>query len=138
MKLRQRQTCGRSVQLYLVFRSYAKIILNLMGDNQSYYYIAICKMYSLTETTYSSWNWTLLTLGNGVSSVEVTEETCRKEMEAAYFPGTTGFDPLPLAIEATTQILGGVDGYSKLINYNSFHSGFSLLNLVSRTAVSTR
>jgi hypothetical protein len=111
--------------------SYAKILSSLMGDenNQNYYYTAICTMYNLTETAYSSWSWTSLTLDNGVMSVDVTEELCRTEMEKAYFPGITGFDPLPLAIEATTKILGGVDGYSKLINYNSFNSSFSQLTL---------
>jgi hypothetical protein len=50
-------------------------------------------------------------------------------MEELYFPGITGFDSLPLAIAATTTIIGGVDGYSKLINYNSFNSSFSQLTL---------
>jgi hypothetical protein len=34
-----------------------------------------------------------------------------------------------LAIAATATIIGGVDGYSKLINYNSFYSSFSQLTL---------
>ena len=108
---------------------YSRILSSLMGDDPSYYYTAVCKMYDLTNPSYSSWNWTSLFLNSGVMSIEVTGETCRAEMEKAYFTGITGFDRLPLAIEATTKILGGVDGYSKLINHNSFNSSFSQLTL---------
>ena len=109
---------------------YSKILSSLMGDETNYYYYtAVCQMYNLTDPSYSSWKWTSLILDSGVMSIEVTGETCRAQMEKAYFPGITGFDPLPLAIEATTKILGGVDGYSKLINYNSFNSSFSQLTL---------
>jgi hypothetical protein len=72
-----------------------------------------------------------LTLENGVLTVDVTEESCRSEMEAAYFPGITGFASLPLAIQASTKILGGIDGYSKLINYNSFNTSFSQLTVAA-------
>ena len=34
---------------------------------------------------------------------------------------------MPIAIQATTKALGGIDGYSKLINYDSFNSSFSQL-----------
>ncbi|KAK7897833.1 hypothetical protein LTR67_004463 [Exophiala xenobiotica] len=110
---------------------YANTLRSLMGntDSQSYYSTAICSMYDLKDTAHSSWLWTSLDLNNGIITMDVSTDPCRKEMETAYFKGITGFDPLPLAIEATTTILGGVDGYSKLINYNSFNSSFSQLTL---------
>ena len=112
--------------------SYANILSNMMNINSSdYYFTAICNMSDLTKTKYSSWKWTSLTLENGVLTVDVTEESCRSEMEAAYFPGITGFASLPLAIQASTKILGGIDGYSKLINYNSFNTSFSQLTMAA-------
>lgn len=96
-----------------------------------YYFTAICSMGDLTKTKYSSWKWTSLTQENGVITVDVTEESCRTEMEAAYFLGITGFAPLPFAIQASTKILGGIDGYSKLINYDSFNTSFSQLTMAA-------
>jgi hypothetical protein len=52
-------------------------------------------------------------------------------MEAASFPGITGFAHLPLAIQASTKVLGGIDGYSKLINYDSFNTSFSQLTMAA-------
>ena len=100
-------------------------------NSTDYYFTAICSMSDLTKTKYSSWKWTSLTLENGVHTVDVTEESCRSEMEAAYFSGITGFDSLPFAIQASTKILGGIDGYSKLINYNSFNTSFSQLTMAA-------
>jgi hypothetical protein len=112
--------------------SYANILSHMMNiNNANYYFTAICNMSNLTKTKYSSWKWTSLTLKNGVYTVDVTEESCRSEMEAAYFPGITGFAHLPLAIQASTRILGGIDGYSKLINYDSFNTSFSQLTLAA-------
>lgn len=112
--------------------SYANILSNMMNlHSADYYFTAICSISDLTKTKYSSWKWTLLTLENGVHTVDVTEESCRSEMEAAYFPGITGFAPLPLAIQASTKILGGIDGYSKLINYDSFNTSFSQLTMAA-------
>jgi hypothetical protein len=112
--------------------SYANILSNMMNINSAdYYFTAICSMSDLTKTKYSSWKWTSLTLENGVLTAEVTEESCRSEMEAAYFPGITGFASLPLAIQASTKILGGIDGYSKLINYDSFNTSFSQLTMAA-------
>jgi hypothetical protein len=100
-------------------------------NSANYFFTAICNMSDLTKTKYSSWKWTSLTLENGVNTVDVTEESCRSEMEAAYFPGITGFAHLPLAIQASTKILGGIDGYSKLINYDSFNTSFSQLTMAA-------
>jgi hypothetical protein len=112
--------------------SYANLLSNMMNiESADYYLTAICSMGDLTKTNYSSWKWTSLTLENGVNTVDVTEESCRSEMEAAYFPGITGFAPLPLAIQASTKILGGIDGYSKLINYDSFNTSFSQLTMAA-------
>ena len=112
--------------------SYASVLSNMMDINSTdYYFTAICSMGDLTKTNFSSWKWTSLALENGVLTVDVTEESCRSEMEAAYSSGITGFASLPLAIQASTKILGGIDGYSKLINYNSFNTSFSQLTMAA-------
>jgi hypothetical protein len=112
--------------------SYANLLSNMMNINSTdYYFTAICTMNDLTKTKYSSWKWTSLTLENGVNTADVTEESCRSEMEAAYFSGITGFASLPFAIQASTKILGGIDGYSKLINFDSFNTSFSQLTMAA-------
>jgi hypothetical protein len=112
--------------------SYASVLSNMMDINSTdYYFTTICSMGDLTKTKYSSWKWTSLTLENGVLTVDVTEESCRSEIEAAYSSGITGFASLPLAIQASTKILGGIDGYSKLINYNTFNTSFSQLTIAA-------
>jgi hypothetical protein len=88
-----------------------------------------CEMYDVSQQGHSTWKWTSLILDSGVMSAEIGTDDCTSAMEESLTYQSTGFANLPLAIEATTKILGGIDGYSKLINYDSFSTAFSQLTI---------
>ena len=100
---------------------------DMRGDQQ---FTVACEMYNLSRPGFSTWRWTSLVLDSGVMTVDVTDEDCtlEEQQEHLHYP-STGFANLPFAIEATTKVLGGIDGYSKLINYDSFGTQFSQLTI---------
>jgi hypothetical protein len=116
---------------------YATVVSLLMGDkvtsdgpNGTASYTAACTMSDLTKEGSSTWRWTSLNLDNGVMKAHVTTEDCTADAYIARGNySSTGFNNLPYAFEAAIRLLGGLDGYSKLINYDSFGTVFSKLSL---------
>ncbi|KAJ9613453.1 hypothetical protein H2200_003395 [Cladophialophora chaetospira] len=115
---------------------YAKVISSLTGQPASsggplgrQQFTAACTMADVTKPGSSTWKWTSLTLDNGVMKAHVTDDDCTVDAQDELGYPSTGFTNLPYAFEATTRLLGGLDGYSKLINYDSFSTVFSKLSL---------